>query len=811
MLTNDHDMLIPGSRVLHYQITSAIGSGGMGAVYRAQDTRLGRDVAIKVLHAGGDATDEQRQRLLREARAASLLSSSNIASIFDIGEHDGRIFVVMELVDGETLSARLSRGPLPIREAVEIAAQAADALDEAHRHGIVHRDLKSANLMIDSRGRAKLLDFGLAKVVRPASSDDIDLTVPQAFETRAGTILGTFGYMAPEQALGKPVDARADLFSLGVVLYEMLSARLPFDGASAMDVIDRVLNAEPPPLMRTAQAVPPALNAIVMKLLAKDPAFRFQSARDVYIDLTTVRRQLDSSPGTGSLPGLASSVGRASFIGTSLPGLPAAATSVAVMTFVNITGEPGDEWIGSGIAETVTSDLKGIKGLTVIGRAQVFEAARMLTPSGDASDQRVALEVGRRVGAQAMVCGGYQRSGDMLRITAQAVDVASGTVLQTLKADGRVDQIFELQDRIVFELSKGLHVTLDDSAIEAIERPETRSVEAYEAFSRGMISLRLASRDSLDRAIAQFERALKHDPDYVEAWTGLGTASNFKGVFLGIPELVEKGVDALQHAVSLNPRLALAQAMLGTALSNVQRFDEAIAATREAIRLDPGNAAGYASLARIYWFGLGRLADGVPELDHAVRLNEENGYAWLQLSLLHALLGRPEAAEHAARRAVDLQERAISGSEGMQIVGAYLRLGYALYRQGRWDEAIAQYESELQFLNTSDHGLRARTTIEAFQKLAAAAWRKGDRARADEYFSRAVTLFQSRLAQGGEDGATTYYVAAMHALRGDAVTAARYLAQAVRQLGPLNLARGRVDPDFDAVREAPEIAAVLGA
>ncbi len=431
-------VLNPGSQVLHYRITSTLGSGGMGTVYRAHDTRLGRDVALKVLHAGDHASDEQRERLLREARAASLLSSSSIASIFDIGEYDGRVFIVMELVEGESLSARLARGALAVRDALDIAAQAADALDEAHQRGIVHRDFKSANLMIDTRGRAKLLDFGLAKVVRPSSSDDIDVTVEQSFETRAGTILGTFGYMAPEQALGKVVDARADLFSLGVVIYEMLSGRLPFDGASAMEVIDRVLNAEPPSLTRTAQAVPPALESIVMKLLAKDPGFRYQSARDAYIDLATLLRQVDSGARPGSTPGLGTAVGPSSAMGfpqagSSAPAPSSAArTSVAVMTFVNITGESSDEWIGSGIAETVTSDLKGIKGLTVIGRAQVFEAAKSLTPSGDASDQRVVLEVGRRIGAMAMVGGGYQRLGEMLRITAQVVDVASGTVIRQI-------------------------------------------------------------------------------------------------------------------------------------------------------------------------------------------------------------------------------------------------------------------------------------------------------------------------------------------------------------------------------------------
>jgi len=814
MPTVDRTMLTPGSRLLHYHIGPALGSGGMGTVYRAHDTRLGRDVAVKILHDTAHDSDEHRQRLLREARAASLLSSSNIASIFDIGEHDGRVFIVMEFVDGETLAARLARGPLPIRDAVDLAAQVADALDEAHQRGIVHRDLKSANLMIDGRGRLKLLDFGLAKVAR--EQQNADLTVARSFETRAGTLLGTFGYMAPEQALGRVVDARADLFSLGVVLYEMLSGRLPFDGASAMEVIDRVLNAEPPPLTRTTSPVPAALDAVAMKLLAKDPAFRYQTARDVYIDLLTILRQLDS----GSRPGLPGSsvsarlgvmpVEAAAPSPSTSPGASGCTcSSVAVMTFANITRNNADDWIGSGIAETVTNDLKGIKCLTVIGRAQVFEAVKALSAGGEGGEHHIAMEVGRRLGTTTVVVGGYQRLGEQLRITAQALDVASGRIAHTVKVDGRVDDIFDLQDRIVFGLSKGLSISLDEAAVETIARPETRSLEAYEAFSRGMIGLRLASRESLDRAIAQFERAVELDPAYAEAWAGLGTASNFKGVFLNIPALVTKGIDALRHAIALQPRLSTAHAMLGAALANVRQYDEAIAATQEAIRLDPANAAGHAALARIHWFWLGRLEDGVPGLEQAVRLNEQNGYAWLQLSHVYALLGRASDAEAAARKAVALQERSISGSEGMQIVGAHLRVGYALYRQGRFQDAIDEYEAELAFLGASDHGLLERTTFEAYQKLAAAWWRLGEEGRADEYRSRAMALLQARTAQDPIDGATAYYAAALQALRRDASATADHLRTAVAHLPALTRARVRVDPDFDSVRDAPDVAALL--
>ena len=281
---------LAGQQLAQYRIGDRLGAGGMGEVYRAEDTRLGRTVAVKVLHAGPTCPDE-RARLFREARAASVLRSSNIATIYDLGEHGDRPFIVMELVAGEALSARVTRGPLPIPEAVSIAAQAADALDEAHGHGIIHRDVKSANLMVDGRGRVKLLDFGLAKYdERPTASS---ITTGALLETQPGTVMGTFTYMSPEQVRGRALDARSDLFSLGVVLYEMLTGRLPFEGETATDVADRILNGDPPALSRFNYAVPERLDAIVLKALAKDPAFRYQSARELYIDLHAVGRWLD--------------------------------------------------------------------------------------------------------------------------------------------------------------------------------------------------------------------------------------------------------------------------------------------------------------------------------------------------------------------------------------------------------------------------------------------------------------------------------------------------------------------------------------
>src|SRR4051794_483443 len=368
-------MSVEGTTVQHYRIAERLGAGGMGEVYRAEDTRLGRSVALKFLPAGLKSDPESRARLLNEARAASMLRSPNIAVTYDIGEEGGTDFIVMEYVDGELLSSRVARGPLPVREVIEVGLQVADALDEAHTRGIVHRDIKSANLMRTERGLVKVLDFGLAKFLQTGASRE----VTQMQMTMAGMVVGTVSYMAPEQALGRPVDHRADLFSFGVVLFELLTGHMPFDGTTPTEIIDHILHEIPSPVSRYTTGVPPALDAVIARALEKDPDFRYQSARDMHRDLREVGEMLDAPSRTS---------GRVSAIVP--PG--GIQNSVAVMTFANITREPQDDWIGTGIAETVSSDLKNIHGLTIIGRARVYDALRNLTTGAHLKDS-LAIDV----------------------------------------------------------------------------------------------------------------------------------------------------------------------------------------------------------------------------------------------------------------------------------------------------------------------------------------------------------------------------------------------------------------------------------
>jgi serine/threonine protein kinase len=782
---------LEGQLVLHYRVVRRLGGGGMGEVYLAEDTRLGRQVALKFLAPSAQHDHESRERLVREARAASLLRSPNIAVTYDLVEHGDALFIAMEYVDGETVGARLARGPIPVKEAIDIASQVADALEDAHAHDIVHRDIKSANLMLTRRGLVKVLDFGLARFDRAPSSDAVTIQI-----TSPGVVVGTIAYMAPEQLLGGPTDHRVDIFALGVVLYEMLSGRQPFEGQTFAEITDRILHADPEPLTSSAGPIPPALDAIVRRALQKNATFRYQTARDLYVDLHQLARRLDALDTSRAMLTVSASMPQVHEPETrSAPG----ARSIAVMSFDNLTRNASDDWIGEGIAETVTSDLKNLAGLSVISRTHVFEGLKNL-PAAHTTDNRAAIELGRHLGASWVVTGAYQRLGPRVRITAQLIEMATAALIKTLKIDGAVDEIFELQDRIVFELSRSLDLVVERPAAEAIATDETTSVEAFEAYSRGLVNLRQATRDSIERAIALFEHATELDPRYARAWASLGGAFQIKGMFLAMPEFTERAIDRLQRAIALAPSFAEAHASLGLSLLNLGRIEEAESSLRRAVSLDENNTTAVQGLARALWLGQARVEEAIRYLHRATELNPDGGYSYLQLSFLQSLDGDLDGAEASARRAIDLQERAMSGTEGLLIVGAHARLGYVFYRRGEYDRAREEYRRELDFLTTTDHALRERTLVELHQKLSAVNEAAGEHDTAQRWGQLAIEEMDRRIAVSADDPATRYYAAAVYAGRGDVVPTLAHLAFPLRQFPLFTRWRLERDPDFDRVR-----------
>ena len=776
---------LTGTTILHYRIGRRLGAGGMGEVYIAEDLRLGRQVALKFLRPDRQLDSESRARLMREARAASLLQSPNIAVTYDLVEQGDLMFIAMEYVEGELIAERIARGPLTAAEAVDIAAQVASALEEAHGHNVIHRDIKSANIVQTRRGLVKVLDFGLAKIDAPGSSEAALRATAELQVTAPGMLLGTMAYMAPEQLRGGEVDYRADLFALGVVLYEMLAGQLPFRGRTLPEVFDRILNYEPESLNRSGE-ISSELDLVVRRALQKIPSRRYQSARELYDELRRISRKLEAGVSTS---------------GVYVPLAESGQRSLAVLTFTNVTREPADDWIGTGIAETLTADLRNVRNLDVIGRAQVFELLKTFDAGVDTRDDRLTIEIGKRLGAWWVVSGAYQRLGDRLRITAQLTEVWTGSLLRTVKIDGRVDEIFELQDRIVFDLSRSIDAKLGPEEAAAIEHDDTKSVEAFEAYSRGVLNLRSAGREAIDRAIALFERAVALDPGYGVAWSALGGAYNLKGQFLGFSDLHYKAIDHLRRAITLKPGLVGAYVWLGSSLLYTGQVDEGIDALKKAEALDPDDADVHQTLARASWMWRAQVPEAIAELRRSIALNPEAGYSHLQLSFLEALSGHLDEAETAAREAIELQERAMSGTEGLLIVGAHARLGYVHYLRRDYDAALVEYRRELAFVSTSDHALRERTLIELQQKLSALHAARGETDEAVRFGDLAVAAHDRRIAAGADDPATRYYVAAVYAQRGDVAHTQQHLALPLQRLPAFTRWRLPRDIDFGRVRE----------
>ena len=776
---------IAGETTSHYRVLQRLGQGGMGEVYLAEDLRLHRQVALKMLR--GTSDENARLRLLREARLASSLNHPNIAVIYEIDDVEApggrQSFIAMEYVAGQTLSEFVRAQPLDSGEAVALVRQVADALAEAHDRGIVHRDVKSSNVMVTESRRVKVLDFGLAQY-SPRLDDTASTWSRAPAEAARRGLVGTVSYMSPEQALGRDLDARTDIFSLGVVLYELLTGTLPFPGENAVEVIDAILHRDPPAAVARAGGLGPGLQRVVKRMLAKDREQRYQSLRELSRDLDLLGGE---SPRLAPLP---------------------AAPVVAVMSLTNITRSAEDDWLGTGIAETVTADLKRVEGLTVVGRERVWEALRKLGAVGAPDDEAQATRAARELGARWVVTGGYQRLGETVRVTARVTEVETGAVVHTAKVDGRIGEIFDLQDRIVSDLSAGLRLSL---APRARGGAETHVVEAYEAYAKGMLNLRLESYEALDRAVLFFERAVALDGGYARAHLQLGSAYDVKAGYLTEPTLHERAIESFRRAIDLAPDLALAWKELGSALTSLGREEEGIEAVQRALALDPADASAHNALARAFFVGRADFDRAAAEYETALRLNPQAGWSALQLAHCAALRRDFARGEAAARQAAALQEKMQSGRDGVVIVGSYMRLGHLAALQGRHAEALEHLERERRFLQQVDHALRNRTTIELHQRIGAAHQRLGAQAEARAAFQYAISLFEERLRLGADDPFTRFYVAGIHALEGDADRALGSLQRAVRMRRRFTVARARLEPEFDFLRADPRFQDLLGA
>ncbi len=539
-----------GKLVGHYRILSELGSGGMGVLYKAEDTRLHRPVALKFLPPKFTQDSQALERFRREGRAASALNHPNICTIYGVDEHEGQPFIAMEYLEGKTVKERIAEEPFSTDEILEVGIQIADALDAAHAKGIVHRDIKPANIMITDRGQAKALDFGLAKLTSedvPDTSQTKDSATEDPDLTNPGAAVGTIAYMSPEQARGEKVDSRSDLFSLGVVLYEMVTGRQAFTGNSTAVLYDAILNRMPVAITEIDPNVPAELDQIVQKALEKDRRLRYQHSSDFQTDLLRLKRSSDSgrlaaapiqstSKGVGSkiwlgVVGLALVAVLASILVPSTgvdplpPASPVAGGALAVMYFENLSDPDDAEGIGRMMTSLLSTELSGSAGVDVVSRQRLNDLARQLGQETGPLDSSLATEVARMAGVSTMILGQVATVGDRVVVTADLVDVESGRLLASPRAEGQgASDVFQMAELLGVEVSRemasstaGTEVSLAD-----VDVSLTSSVQAYRAYAEGEA---LFQAGDFEEAAQMFSQAVREDAGFAMADYRLSAAS----------------------------------------------------------------------------------------------------------------------------------------------------------------------------------------------------------------------------------------------------------------------------------------------
>jgi eukaryotic-like serine/threonine-protein kinase len=706
--------LLAGRVISHYRILRSLGAGGMGEVYLAEDIQLKRRVAVKFLLPESAGDERASGRFIREAQAAATLDHPNICSVYEVGRDDGLHYIVMQYIEGETLAARIRRKPLDTQQSLDIAIQVADALAEAHSHGIIHRDVKPQNIMITPRSQAKVLDFGLAKLFDDpgAQKSPAETTAAQAPDTDSGAVMGTAAYMSPEQARGKTVDARTDIFSFGVVVYEMITGRAPFEAPTFAQVIAAILEKDPPPLSSYAPLTPAELQQIVDGALSKDTGRRYQSMAQMAGDLRDLKRQLDTGQGLPGLPERSAvspkpARGRTWFnaersqIGRSWPAAAAAllvATAVvyyfvehhrkpvnaalrpmkslAVVPFKPLTPGIEDESLGVGLAEDLVTRLASTRQISV---SPIGSAARLAARGMEPTD------IGRSLGVDAVLTGTVQRAEDRIRFDAQLVRTEDRTAVWADKFDENAADILSVQDRLSERLAQALALQLSGEQQRLLTKPYTTDAEAFQLFLKGDYYWRKRTREGFNVCADYLQQALRKDPRYAIAYAGLAAtySSQSQLGFAAPNEAMPLAREAVGKALEIDDTLPNAHVVLATIKSvydwNLPGGEKEF---QRAIDLDSNYLEAHQYYA-LCLAAMGRFTDCRSQLQQAQKIDPESPNLESTAAFALYLAGDYDDVIARCKRAIEVNPN---------FYFLHLNLGQALAAKGLYGQAISEFQ-----------------------------------------------------------------------------------------------------------------------
>jgi non-specific serine/threonine protein kinase len=679
-----------GTTISHYQILEKLGAGGMGVVYKAEDTKLKRHVAIKFLPADLSRNEEAKRRFVREAQAASALDHPNICTIYEIDEtEDGRMFICMACYEGETLKRKIERGPLDMNEALDIVVQAGGGLVRAHGHGIVHRDIKPANLFVTKEGQVKILDFGLAKL-----SWDATLS-------KTGTRRGTIAYMSPEQTRGEGVDHRTDVWSLGVVLYEMLTGVQPFKGDYEQAIVYSILNEQPELITDLRSDSPVELERIVEKAMAKSLSERYQQVSEMLADLRTLSKEQETR--AAKEPLARSGAGR---------------KSIAVLPFRNMVAGPENEWFSDGLTEDILTQLSKIDDLRVISRTSV-----MLYKDS----KKNLREIGKELGVATILEGSVRRAGDRVRIGGQLIDARTDEHIWAETYDREMRDIFDIQSDVAQNIAVALRAKLSPKEKERIERKPTENLTAYDCYLKGREYYYRYSKENNEIAIGFFKKALNLDPDYALAHAGLADAYS-QGVekFGFTPTWVDRALELAERAILINPDCAEAHKALGLAYQTKGWLRKAVSAYQKAVELNPNYDPAVYNMGKAL-FDLGRYAEALRWIKSSISLTPTWALAYANVGNIYCNLCEYGKAELWLRKALELQPNLTLANAGFV---------YIYLVQSKYDQAMAHSRKVLSIDNNDPYALMCAADAQLFSHHFE---------KAEEYLQRAIEITSGEL------------------------------------------------------------------